>query len=876
MKIIKILPLLLLITLPVIAQNNPASKEKDDSLKISINRWLLAGAFPLEMPVETDTGKQKFKEKDLLNFEPVDIYRLKPKEGDLWEWNNNIKTNWETENEALPELDPEDDSVPEIYYAVTYITAARWINAKLELKSCHMLKAYIDGKEILFKASTQAEKNDKDCKPEKATKNIELETGAHTLVVKSLKNPRVESDWNLSAVIILDSSHSTNDISVSTDIVEYATVERLLEDPKIGDVSISADGEYAAVRVSEIPFGKDSKETWINVYKTSNGSLFRSFKGGMAVTSIKWMPSGHRFSYTTSEKSETTIWLFDPDKGTNELILRGENISDYNWSPDESYIIYYITEKASENKTGIKLITGMDKRLPGSDDRYFMYRITYPGKIKTRLTAGTKNLYLNAISNNSKKLLLSVSDTNWVKRPYSFTTYYLLDLSSMKLDSLKSFDWPGSAQFSPDDEKILFTGGPSMFGSTGRNVRDGLIPNEYDTQAYIYDIQSGEAESITRNFNPSIESAYWSRTEPAIYFNTIDMSFQHLYRYDTETKTIKLIKLKADVLDEIEFAEKSDEAVYRGSSAVVPDKFYYINLKNGNSKLLFDPSEESYRNVKNASAEVFTFKNARGEDIDGMVIYPPNFDKNKKYPAIINYYGGTSPIEQAFEGRYPKNIWAANGYVVYILEPSGSVGYGQNFSAYHVNDWGNTTAQEIIDGTRAFLKAHPFVDSTRIGCIGASYGGFMTMNLLTKTNMFTAGISHAGISNLANYWGAGYWGYSYSAVATANSFPWNRKDIYVDFSPLFNADKINTPILLLHGAADTNVPPGESTQMFTALKLLGKDVTYIQVADQDHHILEYKKRKLWTKTIIAYFDKYLKKQPQWWDSLYPAEEKNSD
>src|SRR5690606_2816347 len=113
------------------------------------------------------------------------------------------------------------------------------------------------------------------------------------------------------------------------------------------------------------------------------------------------------------------------------------------------------------------------------------------------------------------------------------------------------------------------------------------------------------------------------------------------------------------------------------------------------------------------------------------------------------------------------------------------------------------------------------------------------------TDIFAAAISHAGISNLTNYWGVGYWGYLYSSVATANSFPWNRKDIYVENSPIYNADKITTPLLLLHGSADTNVPPGESTTMFTALKLLGKDVNYIEIAGQNHHILEYKKRKLW-------------------------------
>ena len=87
-------------------------------------------------------------------------------------------------------------------------------------------------------------------------------------------------------------------------------------------------------------------------------------------------------------------------------------------------------------------------------------------------------------------------------------------------------------------------------------------------------------------------------------------------------------------------------------------------------------------------------------------------------------------------------------------------------------------------------------------------------------DIFAAAISHAGISDITSYWGEGYWGYSYSALATANSYPWNARDIYVEQSPLFHADKINTPILFLHGSVDTNVPVGESIQMFTALKLL--------------------------------------------------------
>src|SRR5690554_8111596 len=118
----------------------------------------------------------------------------------------------------------------------------------------------------------------------------------------------------------------------------------------------------------------------------------------------------------------------------------------------------------------------------------------------------------------------------------------------------------------------------------------------------------------------------------------------------------------------------------------------------------------------------------------------------------------------------------------------------------------------------------------------------MTQYLITQTDLFSASVSHAGISNITSYWGEGYWGYSYSAGASAGSYPWNNPELYVKQSPLFHADKIETPLLLLHGTADTNVPIGESIQMYTALKLLVNEVDSIQVEGENHATCYYDKR----------------------------------
>ena len=102
----------------------------------------------------------------------------------------------------------------------------------------------------------------------------------------------------------------------------------------------------------------------------------------------------------------------------------------------------------------------------------------------------------------------------------------------------------------------------------------------------------------------------------------------------------------------------------------------------------------------------------------------------------------------------------------------------------------------------------------------------------------------------------------------ANSYPWTRKDLYVDQSPLFNAEKIHTPLLFLHGNADHNVPIGESIQMFTALKLLGRPTAFVVVDGQDHHVLDFGKRVKWHNTIMAWFQRYLKGDDSWWKAIY--------
>lgn len=851
--------------------SNPQEEKSSQPEEKEITSWLVVGPFPSPLSAFHQDERKKFNLVNLLKFEELDVSSLWPKENTPFEWHDGSTLKWQVRQsgEKGAEL-VSQNHFPSIAYLGVYLDVPRWTKAKVTVASSQLLRVHLDGQVIATKAKAKtAEKKETAAEEEKATADLKLETGKHLLLIKTVFDPKSEADWTIKSS--LEVEEKFEGLSLSTSPGQRMTIKHLLDPPRVTNISISPDGNLAALSMRQSLPPSDETESWVEIYQLPERRLIQTYRGGMKISRVNWAPTGNKFSYTSYDKSEGTIWVVDLEAGTSIPLLKNiKDLGNHTWSPTGKSIIYSITEKPEPDKRKVKRFQNLADRQPWWRNRSYLYKITVPGGVRQRLTAGELSTSLHSISPDGKQLLFTRSIVDYTERPFSKAELYTLDLETLEAKILLKTKWFGTAEWGPKGEKLLILGGPSLFGETGVNVPPRTIPNEYDAQAYLFDLETAEVKPITKDFNPSINQALWSRTENCIYFNTADRSYSRLYKYDLKKKAFSFIDCEVEVLGRFDIALRKPVAVYTGSSASVPLKAFVLDLKKNRFDLLKDPGKDYFAEVNFGKVERWTFKNKQDVEIEGRIYYPPDFDPNQKYPCIVYYYGGTSPVTRDFGGRYPKNLYAAQGYVVYVLQPSGAVGFGQEFSSLHVNDWGKIVADEIIDGVKKFLAAHPFVDSKKVGCIGASYGGFMTMLLLTRTDIFASAVAHAGISSISSYWGEGYWGYSYSSIATANSFPWNRKDIYIDQSPLFQADKITTPLLLLHGSADTNVPPGESTQLYTALKILGRKVEYIQIVGENHHILTYNKRILWTKTILAWFDRWLKSQSEWWKALYPV------
>lgn len=803
--------------------------------EVIVKQFRYAGPYEVKKPFlqdSLDVNSKKFTEKELLKT-AIPFSNVRQSAQFL-----------ETDTNGESML-PGTSQACHIGLASFYLNSDRYVKGSLRIKGPETYEVYIN--------------NEKQT-PADGKIALTLEPHRYEVVIKYLS----EKDKTGSLKVTFETEAEAV-VTATTDPEKRYTISDVFDGTRMRSVSLSPDGKYLLTAYqTTFPGGKT--ESFQQVTDRASGQVLIESSSN----DYSWMPQSNLLYYTRNGLQGKELVSIDPVTKTENVL--SSNLPDgwFIFSPTEEYLLFTVSEEGPKKDKDMEEILVPDDRQPGWRNRSFLHKYDLATGVFERLTYGHNSTSLNDISQDGRYLLFTSQERTLTKRPFSITTLYRMDLQTMETEALLKDPFIGRATFSPDGKLLAIEGSGEAFDGIGLNIAPGQTSNTADGQLFIYDLGSKQVSPVSKDFNPSIQYFTWNRHDKQIYLQGEDKDCVRLYVLNPSTGKIKPIPLKEDILSDFTLAESAPELVYYGESASNSQRLYSVNLKKNTTVCLKDLSKDILKDITLGEVRDWNFKAAAGDTIYGRYYLPPHFDPNKKYPLIVNYYGGTSPTERSLENRYPSHAYAALGYIVYIIQPSGATGFGQEFSARHVNAWGKRTGDEIIEGTKKFCAEHNFIDAKKIGCIGASYGGFMTQYLQTKTDIFAAAISHAGISDITSYWGEGYWGYSYSSLATANSYPWNARDIYVEQSPLFHADKINTPLLFLHGSVDTNVPVGESIQMFTALKLLGKETAFIQVTGQNHQIFDYKKRAEWNNTIYAWFAKWLKEQPEWWEALYPA------
>ena len=717
-----------------------------------------------------------------------------------------------------------------------YLNNSSYLKGKIEVKGPKHSKLFIDGVE--------------------AGGELKLAPEHHTFTIQYLAEPK-DTD---SIKVVFDTPEA---IAYTLEARHPYMVHDLTDGRRVRGINLSADGQLACVAYQTTARGGNSVWSY-ELREVKTGKLISQPKGN-----ARWMPKSIAWIEEEKDGDKRVLYKVDPRTGVRTRFAYNVPEGGYTIAPNEDYLIVNMEEEGPKEDKDVFEVLEMDDRQPGWRKRGYLAKYDIATGITQRITFGNKGEYLFDISQDGSKLLIISNRSRLSKRPTTVSDVYVMDAKTFAVDTLiVGGEFLGTAAFSPDGKQILFTGNPEAFDRIGCQLPASITPSMTENELFLFDIATKQVTPLTKDFDPSIERVDWSWADGQIYFSAEERDYVNMFSLNPKTGKITKLSIQGDYAYRFDMAAHAPVLGYLSYKTMEPASAYVFDLKSKKQQTYF-AGVEALGDAEIGTCQDWNFINSKGDKVYGRLYLPKDFDSSKKYPMIVYYYGGCSPVSRYFETPYAPQYWNSLGYVAYILQPSGATGFGQEWASRHVNTAGQGPAEDIVEGTKKICAEHPFINKDKIGCMGASYGGFMTQYLQTQTDIFAAAVSHAGIANHTSYWGEGYWGYNYSEVSMANSYPWSHRQLYVNQSPLFNADKIHTPLLLLHGNADTNVPLIESLQMFTALKLLGREVSLVEVEGENHHILDYNKREKWLATQMAWFQKWLKDDPTWWDALYP-------
>ena len=820
--------------------------------QLTIDRWLVLG------PVHAAVPFGSASDSALLDASRPSLRGTWPAEGSTWAWPGAGSLRW------TPGTGSAGDG--EAVYAAAYVTSDRWQRVALTVAGGDegTRRLWIDGRRV-------------------AGKNADLAQGKHFVLVERIaRAPGAGAPLALAMLM----SVPGGTLTASLDPRHTPTFRELHDVVAVSDVRLDDAATKVAVVTRWQDAEADRSSSAMEIREVTSGRLLADVRQGNA-RGPEWSHQGNRLAYLVNgdrpDSAGTDLMIWDASSGATTRLLRGEPARDIvGWSPDGDWVYITGTGRAvapNVPKPGeARRLTEVWQRFEAPAEKVHLFAVNV--RQGTRFTVvGDSSFGVGgaALSPDGKTIVYSRDAYTHDARPWLHAELWTVDVASLAARKLldltkEAFSAPGAFAWSPDSRAISFC-------ASAKELQQAETPtfSVYENALFATRLDRPALVHLSAGFVPNVGGGLgctrirWNARDGKIYVpvdagaRTVPARTRRAVTSALEQTTLEAITVPGEVATGADIAAGTMVAALE--TPVTPAALYRIDLASGTSSVLSEPNATALDGLDMPTWRPWSFKNSRGEEIESWYWLPPGFDSTRTYPMIVHYYGGTLPMKKNFEERL---LWfAANGYLVLFMNPAGTPGYGQKFADYHINDWGFPAATDIIEGTQQFTSTHKYADAARVGNFGHSYGGFMTMHLHTRTKIFRTGIALAGISNIADYWGAGASGYSYTEGTCPGCYPWNRKDVYVDRSPLFQADKITAPMLLIHGTDDTNVVPTESEQMFTALRMLGREAELVRVKGENHGINSRPSvEQLRDAIMLDWFEKQLRGRPEAWSARW--------
>jgi acylaminoacyl-peptidase len=287
------------------------------------------------------------------------------------------------------------------------------------------------------------------------------------------------------------------------------------------------------------------------------------------------------------------------------------------------------------------------------------------------------------------------------------------------------------------------------------------------------------------------------------------------------------------------------------------DEVYVSKADGSGERRISSANDSLFATLKLMPVERMTYKGADGWDVDGFLVKPVGFQPGKKYPLILSIHGGPAG-QYGVDWYHEFQVYSGQGWAVFFANPRGSTGYGHKFARGIENNWGGNDYIDVMNGVNAAIAANPWIDTTRMGVTGGSYGGYMTNWIVGHTGRFKAAVTLRSVVNFISDDGTRDGAYGHKDDFGGDSF--QKFDLFWDRSPLKYADKVTTPILILHSENDYRVPLEQGEQWFRALRHFGKNAEIVIFPRENHNLTRTGEPKHLVESLdwqVYWFQKYL-------------------
>ena len=434
-------------------------------------------------------------------------------------------------------------------------------------------------------------------------------------------------------------------------------------------------------------------------------------------------------------------------------------------------------------------------------------------------------------------------------------------------------DNPGSDStplYSPDGKYIAYRA----------QQRPGYESDRF--RLMLYDRKTGEKKNLSEDFDSWVGTFAWAPDSNTIYFVAEEKGEAPIYRISTASEEISAID-NGGYSDDLAITRDGSRVVFSRMTIAAPPEIYaagivrmirrpcsgpdcdvpsglvdVTDMKSGKpAGAITHINDAVLSQVAMSPLESFWFEGAKGDKVEGFLVKPPNFDASKKYPVKFLIHGGPQGAwGDDWSYRWNAELFAANGYVVIMINFHGSTGYGQKFIDAINGDWGGAPFDDLMKGLDYAEKTYPFIDKDRECALGASYGGYMANWVLGHTDRFKCIVSHDGMFNTDSAWGTTeeLWFNNWEFKGT----PYTNPEMYEKWSPRNAAKNFKTPTLVIHGQLDYRLDVSEGFQLFTTLQTMGVPSKMLYFPDEGHWVLKPQNSQLWWKTVNDWVDRWTK------------------